>query len=365
MTELFYRLALCLVPQIGDVQARILVQQLGSATAVFKCKTRELEKIEGIGAMRAQSIHAFRNFAQAEAELQFISKNGVQPLFFTDEAYPRRLLHCPDAPALLFYKGKADLNASRMVAMVGTRSLTGYGKKMAESLVSSLAGFKVTIVSGLALGIDATAHRAAIDNKLPTIGVVAHGLDKIYPSDHVALARQVTESGGLLSEFFSGTKPDRHHFPLRNRIVAGMTDATIVVETHVKGGSMITAKLANEYNRDVFAVPGRTNDKLSSGCNHLIQHNKAVLLCNGEQLAAMMGWTENERPVHKKQKALFIELNEEEKRIVAFLEGNHSVHIDEINFGCGLSGSTIAAALLNLEIHGVIEGLPGKLYRLA
>ncbi len=362
--ELIYRLALTMVPNIGDVQARILVQHFGEASAIFQAKTSVLEKIEGIGSVRAYSIKNFNDFHLAESELKFIEKFRIKPLFLTDDDYPRRLLNCYDAPTLLFYKGEADLNASRVIGIVGTRSHTDYGKKITEKLVEDLAGHDVLVISGLAFGIDAVAHKSAIKNNLPTVGVVGHGLDKMYPYDHASLAKDmVKHGGGILSEFFSGTKPDKHHFPLRNRIVAGLCDATVVVETHIKGGSMITAKLADAYNRDVFAVPGRTIDKFSSGCNHLIKYNKAILLTDAEELMEVLGWKEKKKEV-KKQKELFIEFTPEEKQVVQLLQEKEQVHIDEINLRSGLSSSAAAAAILNLELQGIIGGLPGKMYKL-
>ncbi len=362
--ELIYRLALTLVPNIGDVQARILVQHFGEASAIFQVKTSVLEKIEGIGTVRAHSIKAFKDFHLAETEIRFIEKFRIKPLFLTDADYPRRLLNCYDAPTLLFYKGEADLNVSKVIGIVGTRSHTDYGKKFTEKLVEDLSGHDVLVISGLAFGIDAIAHKSAIKNNLRTVGVVGHGLDKMYPYDHASLAKDmVKQGGGILSEFFSGTKPDKHHFPLRNRIVAGLCDATVVVETHIKGGSMITAKLADAYNRDVFAVPGRTIDKFSSGCNHLIKYNKAILLTDAEELMEILGWKEKKKEV-KKQKELFIEFTPEEKQVVQLLQEKELVHIDEINLRSGLSSSAAAAAILNLELQGVIGGLPGKMYKL-
>ncbi|MDB5205104.1 MAG: dprA, partial [Flavisolibacter sp.] len=262
-SELFYQLSLTLIPNIGDVQAKILVQHFGDAGSIFKAKISELEKIDGIGEIRARSIKHFNEFHLAEHEEKFIDKYKIQALFLTDEAYPKRLLNCYDPPTLLFYKGAASLNTSKVIAIVGTRSNTDYGKAFTEKLVKDLLEHNILIVSGLAFGIDAIAHKAALKNGLQTVGVVGHGLDKIYPAQHASLAKEmITEGGGILSEFFSGTKPDKHNFPLRNRIVAGMSDATIVIESTVKGGSMITAKLADAYNRDVFALPGRTTDKV-------------------------------------------------------------------------------------------------------
>jgi len=363
-SELLYQLALTLVPNIGDVHAKILVQQFGNAEAIFKAKKTTLEKIEGIGEVRAGSIKNFDGFHLAEHEVRFIEKYKIRTLFLTDEHYPRRLLNCYDSPTLLFFRGDADLNASRIVGIVGTRSNTDYGKTITEKLVRDLADNQVLVVSGLAYGIDACAHKAAIKHGLPTVGVVGHGLDKIYPHDHASLAKEmIREGGGILSEFFSGTKPDKHNFPLRNRVVAGMCDTTVVVETNIKGGSMITAKMADAYNRDVFAVPGRITDSKSSGCNHLIKHNKAYLLNDAEDLLDIMGWKEK-RSKAKKQRELFVELSGEEKQVVQLLQEKELVHIDEINLGSGLSSSAVAAAILNLELQGLIQSLPGKLYKL-
>jgi DNA processing protein len=361
--ELLYQLALTLVPHIGDVQAKLLVQHLGSAGAVFRSPVRLLEKIEGIGTVRARAIKAFSDFSTAEAEVRFIEQAGITPLFLTDAAYPQRLLHCNDAPTLLFYKGTADLNTSKIVSIVGTRTNTEYGKTVTEKLVQELAAVPVLIVSGLAYGIDAYAHKAALKNSLQTVGVVGHGLDKIYPPAHKALAQEMIQKGGLLTEFFSGTQPDKHNFPLRNRVVAGISDATVVVETLINGGSMITAKLADAYNRDVFAVPGRTIDAKSTGCNSLIQNNKAILLTEASELLNVMGWTEQKRD-KKQQRELFIELSPEEKKIVALLQEKELVHQDEINISSGLSSSAAAAAILNLELQNIVASLPGKMLKL-
>jgi DNA processing protein len=364
-SELLSQLALTLVPNVGDVQAKILVNQFGDATSVFKAKRSSLEKIEGIGAVRASSIKDFDDFQVAEQELKFIEKYKIKTLFLTDQDYPKRLLNCYDSPTLLFYKGSADLNTSKVLAIVGTRSNTDYGKQFTEKLLEDLADENILIVSGLAHGIDAIAHRAALKNGLPTVGVVGHGLDKVYPYENTNLAKEmIREGGGLLTEFFSGSAPDRHNFPLRNRVVAGLSDATLVVETHVKGGSMITAKLADAYNRDVFAVPGRTSDKASTGCNHLIKYNKAILLTDADELLEVLGWKVNKKEKVKQQKELFIELTAEERKIVELLQAKELVHIDEINLQSGLSSSSTAAAILNLELQNVIASLPGKMYKL-
>ena len=342
MHEIIYRLALTLVPNIGDVQTKLLVQHFGDAQSIFKARKSDLEKVEGMGSVRAQSIKAFKDFSIAEKEIEFIQKFNIQTLFLTDAAYPQRLLQCYDSPTLLFYKGTADLNASKVVAIVGTRTHTDYGKSVTENLVKGLADQNILVVSGLAYGIDAIAHKSALKNGLPTVGCVGHGLDKMYPAENAGLAREMVKSGGgILTEFFSGTKPEKHNFPLRNRVVAGMCDATVVVETHAKGGSLITAKLADGYNRDVFAVPGRTIDAKSAGCNFLIQHNKAILLQSADDLLTVMGWKEVAKKA-KKQKELFIELTPDEQTIVHLLQEREAVSIDEINIRSGLSSSAPA-----------------------
>ncbi len=363
-SELLYQLALALVPNIGDVQAKILINHFGDAQAIFNAKRSDLEKIDGIGAIRAKSIKDFNDFTTAEKEIIFIEKFKIQTLFLRDKNYPQRLLNCYDSPTILFYKGLADLNASKIIGVVGTRSNTDYGKLVTEKLVKDLAQLNVSIISGLAFGIDSIAHKAALKNSLPTVGVVGHGLDKIYPSENTVLAKDmIKHQGGILTEFFSGTKPDKHNFPLRNRLVAGLCDATVIVETDIKGGSMITAKLADAYNRDVFAVPGKTTDKKSSGCNHLIRNNKAILLSDAEELIEIMGWKEKQLRT-KKQKELFIELSADERQIIDMLREKDAIHIDEINIRSGLSSSAVAAAILNMELQGVVGSMPGKMYKM-
>ncbi len=364
MNDLLYQLALTLVQNIGDVHAKILIQKYGTAEAIFSAKKSELERLEGIGNVRANSIKNFADYSVAEKEITFIEKYKIKPLFLTDIDYPQRLLNCYDSPTLLFYKGTADLNTSKIVGIVGTRSNTDYGKTFTEKLVADLSAQNILIASGLAFGIDAFAHKAALKNGLQTVGVVGHGLDTIYPSEHTGLAKDmVKEGGGLLTEFFSNTKPDRHNFPLRNRLVAGLCDAIVVVETAIKGGSMITAKLADAYNRDVFAVPGRTIDKASSGCNYLIKSNKAILLTDADSLLEVLGWKE-QKTTPKKQRELFIELTPDERQMIDLLHQKEVMHIDEINLASGLSSSAIAAAILSLELQGVVGSMPGKRYRL-
>ncbi|HRG81077.1 MAG TPA: DNA-processing protein DprA [Chitinophagaceae bacterium] len=373
-TDILYRVALTLIPNIGPVQAKLLLQCC-EPEEIFHAKKRFLEKIEGIGPVKAQAIRDFNNFSRAEKEIRFMEKYRITPLFLTDEDYPKRLLNCYDSPTLLYYKGTANLNAARIINIIGTRNNTDYARQLIEKLVKELAANKVTIMSGLAFGVDALAHKAALKNGLPTIGVLAHGLDKMYPPEHAPLAKDmIAHQGGLLTEFKSGTKPDKHHFPSRNRVVAGCCDATIVIETDRKGGSMITAELANGYNRDVFAFPGRISDTKSSGCNYLISTNKAQLLQSAEDLLQLMGWEDEwetdpgqgkKKGRSKIQKELFIELTKEEKAIIAILQEHEAVHIDELNFKSGISNGAVAAAILRLELVNVIVSLPGKIYRLS
>lgn len=363
-TDLLYQLALTRVPNIGHVQAKTLTEYFGSAAAVFKASQQQLERVEGVGTIRARSIKEFRNFSEAEKEIEFIRKYGIQPLHFTDKDYPKRLLNCYDPPTLLFYKGNTSLNASRLVAIVGTRNNTEYGKSFTEKLVKSLAELDCVVVSGLAFGIDAVAHKCAVKLQIPTIGVVGHGLDTIYPGEHASLAKQMLKNGGILTEFPSRTKPDKYNFPSRNRVVAGITDATIIVESGIKGGSIITAEMASDYHRDVFAVPGRAIDAKSAGCNELIRNNRAAMLTDPEQFGEAMGWTLSKKAEKTVQKEMFIELNEEEKKIMETLRNHGHVNIDDLKFQLGMSNSTLAAILLQLEMQGLLKVLPGNQYAL-
>ncbi|GAC1532559.1 MAG: DNA-processing protein DprA [Sediminibacterium sp.] len=360
--ELLYKIALTLIPDLGPVRARILLDRFGDAPAVFRAKKKELGYTEGIGVIRANQIREWNDFKEAEAEMAFIEKNRIQPLFITDPGYPQRLLHCYDAPALLYYRGTADLNCARIISIIGTRNNTDYGRMITEQLIQSLQALDVLIVSGLAFGIDAIAHKACMQQQLLTVGVLAHGMDTIYPIQHKALAKEMLLQGGLLTEFRKNTRPDKHNFPKRNRIVAGMADATVVIETAVKGGSMITAELANSYNRDVFAFPGKITDARSGGCLKLIQQNKAILLTDGAQLMETMGWQEKKK-IPEKQRVLFVELTEVEQKIMDVLSEKEWTHIDELPLKTNLSNSMLAAAILNLELQNMICAMPGKMYK--
>lgn len=362
--DFIYQISLTLIPNIGDIHAKALINHFGNAGAIFKAKKKELEEIEGIGSVRARSIKEFENFNLAEEEIAFIQKYKITALFITDKNYPQRLLNCYDSPVILYYKGNADLNSSKIVAIVGTRNNNEYGKSVCEKLVEDLAEQNILIVSGLAFGIDSIAHKSALKNNLKTVVVLGHGLDRIYPTQNKSLAKQMIEQGGLLTDFRSKTNPDKQNFPKRNRIVAGISDAIIIIETGIKGGSLITAELGNGYNKDVFAIPGRTNDTKSEGCNYLIKNNKACLITSADDLLENMSWKEQKKPSAKKQRELFIELTDDEKIIVNILQQQEQIHIDELYIKSGLSSSAVASALLTLEMQGVVNSLPGKIYRM-
>ena len=362
-SDLLYQIALTLVPNIGDVRAKALIETFGDAASIFKTPKKHLEAIDGIGTIAANSIKDFTDFKVCEDEINFIEKNKITPLFISDEQYPQRLLNCYDSPTLLYYKGNADLNTTKIVSVVGTRNNSDYGKTVCENLMQDLSDHNVLVISGLAFGIDSIAHKAALKNKLKTVGVVAHGLDKIYPAQNKSLAKEMLSQGGLLTDFMSGTNPDRQNFPRRNRIVAGICDALVVVESSKKGGSLITAELANNYNKDVFAVPGRVNDLRSEGCNYLIKNNKSLLITSADDLLHIMNWKDEPKKI-KKQRELFIELTPDEKIITDILAQQESIQIDQLYFKSGLSSSAVANALLMLEMQGVVSMLPGKVFKL-
>ena len=359
--EWLYRIALSATPNIGSVRAKILVQEFGDACSIFSASHRILSKL--IGNAGAQSIKKFNQFEACEKEIEFIQKHHIAPLFVTDPDYPQRLLHCYDSPSLLYYKGNANLNAARVLSVVGTRNNSEYGKHVCEQLIAGLQSEQILIVSGLAYGIDSIAHRSALKHRLDTVAVLAHGLDTVYPSRNKAMATEMISHGGLLTEFTKGTQPDKPNFPRRNRIVAGMCDAIVVVETGMSGGSLITVELANGYHKEVFAIPGRTNDAKSEGCNDLIKKNKAIMMTEPVDLLRWMNWEEQKnKPV--KQTQLFVDLSEDEQRVLKVLQNKPAVHIDEIYALSGMGSSAVAGALLMLEMNSLVSCLPGKIYQL-
>ncbi len=363
-SDLLYQLAIGRVPHIGHITTRLLLEHFGTAEAVFKARLKELQSIEGLGEVRARAIRNFKDFARSEKELAFITHNNINAISIKDAAYPHKLKFCPDAPALLFFKGKLNFNNHKSVAIIGTRNNSEYGMHCCRQLIEGLAAYEPVIISGMAYGIDILAHKTALQNNLPTVGVVAHGLDNLYPASHKGIATQAMQNGGLLSEYFSETPPDKQNFPTRNRIVAGLCDVTVVIETGIKGGSIITAELANGYNRDVAAFPGRSSDTRSAGCNYLIRKNKAALITCADDLADLMGWNLTAVP-KKVQKQLFVQLNYNEQKIYDQLSEGAAVHIDELANKGQMSHSTAIAAMLKMEMHGMLECMPGNIYKLS
>ena len=364
MMSLVHKIALTLIKGIGPMLSKNLLLHFGSAEAVFAAEERQLLKIEGIGAKTVGYLKHNDAIEQAQLHLAFIEKHQIKVLFYADEAYPRRLRNCYDAPLVLYYKGTADLNHHRIISIVGTRNATAYGKQLCKSLLAVLKPYDVLILSGLAHGIDSAAHKECLNHEIPTVGVLGHGLDRIYPTANRELSRKMVLHGGLLTEFLPGTNPDRENFPKRNRIIAGIADVTVVVEASLKGGALITAELANSYHKDVYAFPGRVNDEFSEGCNFLIKTNRAGLISHPRDLIYYLGW-DDERPKKATiQAQLPLDLNAHEHLIMkAMLAGQLS--IDELSAATQLPQSKLAIELLTLEMQGMIMCLPGKIFKLA
>ncbi len=361
-----YRIALTLIKGVGVMHARNLMQVIGDEEAIFKTDTRKLETITRLSERIIQEIRNPEVMKRAERELAFVVKNKIQLLFFTDPLYPQRLTQCIDAPVLLYAKGKTDLNREKVISIVGTRNATKQGEDFCRDFIRdlSLKFPDIQIVSGLAYGIDICAHRAALQQGLSTVAVLGHGLDRIYPSLHRQTAVEMLEQGALLTEFPGNTNPDRHNFVKRNRIVAGMSDAVVVVESGEKGGSLTTADIANSYFREVFAVPGRTRDKMSSGCNRLISDNKALLLQSVDDLTAHMGWEKEDKRDQPQQKELFIELSAEEEKVFNALNKTGSMQVNTLAIELNIPVSELFMTLLEMEMKNRVESLPGGVYRL-
>ncbi|HPE75062.1 MAG TPA: DNA-processing protein DprA [Draconibacterium sp.] len=363
--KMLYKIALSIIPGIGGILARNIVAYVGSVEGVFSESLKSLQKIPGIGEVNAHRIKDKDILVKAEKELNFVAKHEIEVLFYTDKNFPRRLKTCVDAPIILFTRGNLDLNEQRIVSIVGTRNATNYGKNICDELICKFSerNYKILIVSGLAYGIDIQAHKSALKYNLPTVGVVGHGLDKMYPSLHAETAKNMLKEGGLVTDFPSGTKIDPSNFVRRNRIIAGLADTTIVVESAVKGGALITAEIASSYNRDVFAFPGRAGDPYSKGCNQLIRNSGANLIEGIDDLEFFMGW---EKTSKKKavQPSLFVELTGDEERIANLLRENDELFIDQISSELTLPVSRISAMLLSLEFKNVVLAMPGKMYKL-
>ncbi|WEK20613.1 MAG: DNA-processing protein DprA [Candidatus Pedobacter colombiensis] len=361
--SLIHKIGLTLIKGVGDVIARNLLDHFGSAETVFKASKHELMEVLGVGEVIAAQVLNNNALEIAEREVTFIKKHRIKALFYTDEDYPQRLKNCHDAPILLYYKGNADLNHPRIISIVGTRRATAYGKQLCRQLAEVLAPYNVIIVSGLAYGIDVASHKESLEQNIPTIGVMAHGLDRIYPAVHKPVARKMVLNGGLLTEFLPNTNPDKENFPKRNRIIAGLSDATVVVEATAKGGALITADIANSYNRDVYAFPGRTTDLFSEGCNFLIKTNRAALINDAKDLIYYLGWDDVIPEKAGVQTELPVNLSKDEQRVVELLQDT-SLRIDELAICLNVGQSKLAMLLLSLEMQGILVSLPGKVYKL-
>tara|TARA_R110000868_G_scaffold93810_1_gene259403 strand:+ start:7784 stop:8887 length:1104 start_codon:yes stop_codon:yes gene_type:complete len=350
------------VPNIGDITAKKLISNCGSPSLIFEDKMHHLLKIDGIGSATLRGLMDMEHLEAAAAEFEFLGQQEIDFHYFMDDSYPSYLKHCIDSPILLFSQGNIDLNKQKIISVVGTRNITSYGTAFCEQLIEELAPLNPIIVSGFAYGVDICVQKAAVRHGLQTIGCLAHGLNQIYPKIHDKYISEVNRNGGFFTEFWSTSQPDRENFLKRNRIIAGMAEATIVVESAEKGGSLVTADIANSYNRDVFAVPGRTQDKYSSGCNNLIKQQKAHMLTSAADLIYMLGWELEEKKTTTIQKQLFVDLDDTEKEIYNYLQQGGKQLMDSIALDCKLPIFKVSSTLLNMEMKGVVRPLPGKLF---
>lgn len=360
-----YKIGIGMIPKIGPVLTKRLIAYCGSAEGVFTEKKNHLTKIPGIGDRLINHIISHKNLEAADIEIEFINHHKINALFYLDDNYPERLRHCEDAPVVLYVRGNTLFNREKVVSIVGTRNPTEYGRSMTREFVGLLAAAHpdVLVVSGLAYGIDICAHKASLKNNIDTAGVLGHGLSTLYPSVHSEVAKQMVEKGALVTEFRHDEKPESPNFVKRNRIIAGLADATIVMESGEQGGALITADIANSYNRDVFAFPGRVNDKYSVGCNRLIKSNRAALIESLDDLEYLMGWQKAEK-AEAVQKELFIELNNDEKLLIDLIRADGNATIDILAIRSDMPVSKVSSLLLNLEFKGIVRCLPGKVYRL-
>ena len=347
---------------VGDILAKKLIAATGNVEEIFNEKPHKLQKINGIGNHVIKHLFDASNLKSAEEELNYINKNKIEFSYFLDNDYPQNLQHCIDAPILIFKDGNIDFTNQKIISIVGTRNITSYGRDFCNQLIEDLSVHNPIIVSGFAYGIDICAHKAAIKNKLQTIAVLAHGFEEIYPKIHKKYIHQVNENGGFITEFWHDENPLRENFLKRNRIVAGISKATIIIESAAKGGSLVTADIANSYDKEVFALPGKTTDLYSEGCNNLIKYNKAALLTSAEDIVKMLNWDIEEKAKKPIQKQLFIELNEEEQKIYNFLLKNEKQLLDVIALNCNIPVYKLSSLLLQMEMKGILKPLPGKLF---
>ncbi len=366
--EIVYRIALIQLPGIGSVYAKLLTEYFKSARCLFEASRKELSEIPGIGNFLLSTLSSIslknKALERAKYEIEFAEKHDISIYSYDDNNYPTKLKECNDGPFMLYYKGTSVLNTTKIISVVGTRKATAYGKDLTRKIVEELQNQNVLLVSGLAYGIDSFAHRFSLDYGISTVGVLAHGLDKIYPQKNRDLAKNMLHNGGLLSEFMSGTNPERENFPKRNRIVAGMSDATVIVEAASKGGALITANIANSYSRDVFAAPGRTIDNYSKGCNALIKSNQATLIESGQDILNAMNWIKAETIPQKKQEDLFSNFTDQEKRVVEIIEKRGVSSKEQIAYRLNLSIQEASYLLFNLELNGTIKAIPGNSYQI-
>jgi DNA processing protein len=358
-----YQIAISLIPGIGNVLAKKLISYTGSIEAVFREKKKNLTKIPGIGEYLADRIESQQVMAVAESEIEFIEKNHIKTFFYLDDNYPLRLKQCEDAPVIFYLKGEVNLDSAKILSIVGTRNATHYGRETCEDIIHDLAGnhSELIIVSGLAYGIDIEAHRSALKNKLKTIAVLAHGLNYLYPPSHLNTSKEIISQGGLVSDFLSTDKPEPNNFIKRNRIIAGLADGTLVVESANEGGALITADIANSYNREVMAIPGRLDDKFSSGCNSLIKSNKAALVESAQDIELLLNWAAP-RTDKGVQAELFPLLSPEEELLLDIIRNGGKISVDDLSIQSGFSIQKTSALLLNLEFANHIKSLPGKIY---
>lgn len=362
-TDQLHRIALTQLFGFGSIRTRSLLESLESPSDIFNLSYKELEQKTDFKQAILKKMERTKALAWAEKVVKDLEKHSISPIFINDPRYPRRLKQCSDAPLVLYSKGDIDFNDSKYVAIVGTRNATEYGKRICNEVVQSFIGTNIVVVSGLAYGIDIAVHKSCLQHGIPTIGVLAHGLEMIYPRDHSSIAKQMLEHGALITEFPPYTNPDRENFPMRNRIVAGMCDATIVIESKIRGGSLITADLANDYSKDVFAFPGSIFDENSLGCNQLIAGNKAHLLSGGEEFLTKMGWNLNvDKPI---QKSIFPQITGEEKQIVDLIQLNNPMNIDVLALKLNMPISKLSVHLFQLEMSGIVKSIPGNKCQLA
>ena len=349
--------------KVGDIIAKRLIAKTGDVEQIFKEKPTILQKIAGIGSHITNALFDKDNIQLAEQEYEYITKNNIEYSYFLNDDYPQNLRHCIDAPILFFKDGSIHLNTEKIISIVGTRNITSYGRDFCNQLIEDLTEYNPIIISGFAYGVDICAHKAAVKNNLQTIAVLAHGFETIYPKMHKKYINQLHKNGGFITEFWHNQQPLRENFLKRNRIVAGISKATIIIESAEKGGSLVTADIANSYNRDVFSLPGRSTDIYSKGCNNLIKNNQAHLLTSADDIVKMLNW-DLQKTSTPKQAQLFIQLNETEQKIYDYLQQNGKQLLDVIALNCNLPTYQLSSILVQMELKGVLKPLPGKLFEI-